>query len=72
MIDLPAHRSPPSRRAPPDGLARRREAPREEPELPLAVRTSRRYGSARLTLFEPVITAIYPGTYDPVTTATST
>jgi 16S rRNA (guanine(966)-N(2))-methyltransferase RsmD len=25
---------------------------KEEPELPLAVRTSRRYGSARLTLFE--------------------
>jgi 16S rRNA (guanine966-N2)-methyltransferase len=26
---------------------------REEPELPLPMRTSRRYGSARLTLFEP-------------------
>jgi hypothetical protein len=26
---------------------------KEEPDLPLAVRTSRRYGSARLTLFEP-------------------
>ena len=26
---------------------------RDEPELPLAKRTSRRYGSARLTLFEP-------------------
>ena len=26
---------------------------REEPALPLALRTSRRYGSARLTLFEP-------------------
>jgi len=25
---------------------------REEPELPLSTRTSRRYGSARLTLFE--------------------
>jgi hypothetical protein len=25
----------------------------EEPELPLAKRTSRRYGAARLTLFEP-------------------
>ena len=34
---------------------------------PRAIRTSRRYGSARLTLFEPVITAICPGSYDPVT-----
>ena len=42
---------------------------RDEPVLEgLAVRTSRRYGSARLTLFEhAVITAICPGCYDPVT-----
>ncbi|MGH3103288.1 MAG: 16S rRNA (guanine(966)-N(2))-methyltransferase RsmD [Gaiellaceae bacterium] len=35
-----------------DGLLVVETAAREEPELPLAVRTSRRYGSARLTLFE--------------------
>jgi 16S rRNA (guanine966-N2)-methyltransferase len=36
-----------------DGLAVVETAAREEPELPpLAVRTSRRYGAARLTLFE--------------------
>ena len=52
----------------PDGLLVVETGARTEPALPLAMRTSRRYGSARLTLFEhPVITAICPGTYDPVT-----
>jgi 16S rRNA (guanine966-N2)-methyltransferase len=37
----------------PDGLLVIETSAREEPELPLAKRTSRRYGSARLTLFEP-------------------
>jgi 16S rRNA (guanine(966)-N(2))-methyltransferase RsmD len=36
----------------PDGLLVVETDARLEPELPLAVRTSRRYGSARLTLFE--------------------
>ena len=36
-----------------DGLLVVETAAREEPRLPLALRTSRRYGSARLTLFEP-------------------
>jgi 16S rRNA (guanine(966)-N(2))-methyltransferase RsmD len=36
----------------PDGLLLVETAATEEPELPLATRTSRRYGSARLTLFE--------------------
>jgi 16S rRNA (guanine966-N2)-methyltransferase len=36
----------------PDGLLVVETATAEEPELPLAKRTSRRYGSARLTLFE--------------------
>ena len=36
----------------PDGLLVVETAAAEEPELPLATRTSRRYGSARLTLFE--------------------
>lgn len=35
-----------------DGLAVVETDAREEPELPLRKRTSRRYGSARLTLFE--------------------
>jgi 16S rRNA (guanine966-N2)-methyltransferase len=35
-----------------DGLAVVETDARTEPELPLATRTSRRYGSARLTLFE--------------------
>ena len=35
-----------------DGLAVIETHAKEEPELPLRVRTSRRYGSARLTLFE--------------------
>lgn len=35
-----------------DGLAVVETHAREEPELPLRKRTSRRYGSARLTLFE--------------------
>jgi 16S rRNA (guanine966-N2)-methyltransferase len=35
----------------PDGLLLVETAAAEEPELPLAIRTSRRYGSARLTLF---------------------
>jgi 16S rRNA (guanine966-N2)-methyltransferase len=38
----------------PDGLAVVESSARDEPELPsLAQRTSRRYGAARLTLFEP-------------------
>jgi 16S rRNA (guanine966-N2)-methyltransferase len=36
----------------PDGLLLVETAAAEDPELPLATRTSRRYGSARLTLFE--------------------
>lgn len=36
----------------PDGLLLVETAANEEPELPLAKRTSRRYGAARLTLFE--------------------
>jgi len=36
----------------PDGLVVVESDSREEPELPLPKRTSRRYGSARLTLFE--------------------
>ena len=35
-----------------DGLLVVETGAREEPELPLAKRTSRRYGSARITLFE--------------------
>jgi len=36
----------------PDGLLVVETGARTEPELPLPIRTSRRYGSARLTLFE--------------------
>jgi 16S rRNA (guanine966-N2)-methyltransferase len=36
----------------PDGLVVVESDWREEPELPLAIRTTRRYGSARVTLFE--------------------
>lgn len=36
----------------PGGLAVVETAAREEPDLPLAKRTSRRYGAARITLFE--------------------
>jgi 16S rRNA (guanine966-N2)-methyltransferase len=36
----------------PDGLAVVESDAREEPELPLPKRTSRRYGSARVTVFE--------------------
>jgi len=36
----------------PDGLLLVETAAEEEPDLPLAKRTSRRYGAARLTLFE--------------------
>jgi 16S rRNA (guanine966-N2)-methyltransferase len=36
----------------PDGLLLVETSANEEPELPLAKRTSRRYGAARLTLFE--------------------
>jgi 16S rRNA (guanine966-N2)-methyltransferase len=36
----------------PDGLLVVETAARVEPDLPLAMRTSRRYGAARLTLFE--------------------
>jgi 16S rRNA (guanine966-N2)-methyltransferase len=35
-----------------DGLVVVETSAKEEPELPLALRTSRRYGSARITLFE--------------------
>jgi 16S rRNA (guanine966-N2)-methyltransferase len=35
------------------GLVVLESAARDEPELPLDLRTSRRYGGARLTLFEP-------------------
>jgi 16S rRNA (guanine966-N2)-methyltransferase len=38
--------------APEDGLVVVESDAREEPELPLPKRTSRRYGSARITLFE--------------------
>ena len=60
----------------PDGLAVVESAAREEPELPLPKRTSRRYGAARVTVFEGSaelvsdahpITCICPGSYDPVT-----
>ena len=37
----------------PDGLLVVETGARTEPALPLPIRTSRRYGSARLTLFEP-------------------
>jgi 16S rRNA (guanine966-N2)-methyltransferase len=37
----------------PDGLLVVETGQRVEPQLPLPIRTSRRYGSARLTLFEP-------------------
>ena len=37
----------------PGGLLLVETAAKEEPELPLPKRTSRRYGAARLTLFEP-------------------
>jgi 16S rRNA (guanine966-N2)-methyltransferase len=36
----------------PDGLVVVETASREEPQLPLALRTSRRYGSARVSLYE--------------------
>ena len=36
----------------PDGLVVVESDQREQPELPLALRTSRRYGSARVSLFE--------------------
>lgn len=36
----------------PDGLLAVETGAREQPQLPLAERTSRRYGSARVTLFE--------------------
>lgn len=36
----------------PDGLVVVESEVREEPELPLALRTSRRYGNVRVTLFE--------------------
>ena len=55
-----------------DGLLVVETDARAEPELPLPVRTSRKYGQTRVTLFEAaperrVITAIAPGSYDPVT-----
>jgi hypothetical protein len=36
----------------PDGLVVVESEAKEEPELPLALRTSRRYGSTRVSLFE--------------------
>jgi hypothetical protein len=36
----------------PDGIAVVESDAREEPDLPLPKRTSRRYGSARVTIFE--------------------
>ena len=36
----------------PDGMLLVETAADEEPELPLAKRTTRRYGAARLTLFD--------------------
>jgi hypothetical protein len=36
----------------PDGLVLVETGAKTEPALPLALRTSRRYGSARLTVFE--------------------
>ena len=47
--------------------SRARDRAKVEPQLQLEQRTSRRYGSARITLFHRLVTAIYPGTYDPVT-----
>ena len=44
-----------------DGLLLVETAARDEPELPLAVRTSRRYGAARLTLFQHELYATRPG-----------
>jgi hypothetical protein len=38
----------------PDGLVVVESDAREEPDLPLPKRTSRRYGSARVTLFEGI------------------
>ena len=38
----------------PEGLLVVETGARTEPALPLPIRTSRRYGSARLTLFEPI------------------
>jgi 16S rRNA G966 N2-methylase RsmD len=38
----------------PDGAVVVESAARDEPELPLPKRTSRRYGSARVTVFEGV------------------
>ena len=35
-----------------DGIVVVETSEREEPELPLAKRTSRRYGAARITVFE--------------------
>ncbi len=57
----------------PDGLVVVESDSHDEPELPLPMRTSRRYGSARVTLFtgrmseSAPLTAICPGSYDPVT-----
>ena len=52
----------------PDGLIVLQTAAPVEPDLERPQRrTSRKYGSARLTLFELMITAICPGSYDPVT-----
>ena len=58
----------------PDGLVVVESEAKEEPELPLPLRTSRRYGSTRVSLFEGYavsdsspVTAICPGSYDPVT-----
>ena len=47
-----ARRPPARRRAPQTALAVVESGAREEPDLPLPKRTSRRYGSARVTVFE--------------------
>ena len=57
----------------PDGLLVYETAAETEPEIEgLTVRTSRRYGSAAAYAVRAVITAICPGSYDPVTNGHST
>ena len=50
-----------------DGLVVVETAARIEPELPLDLVTTRRYGSARITIFSTMITRNLPRPYDPVT-----
>ena len=56
----------PARSSPTDGLLVVETGARVEPQLPLEHAHVRSYGSARMTLFD-MITAICPGSYDPVT-----